>query len=611
MSFPIINANRRILVVDDNRAIHADFRKILGRPGPEEEALQEAESELFGVQPPIFFDLDSASQGEEALRMVQQALIDGRPYAMAFIDVRMPPGWDGIETTQRIWEVCPDLQVVICTAFADCSWNEMQDQINPVDRLLILKKPFDTIEARQMAHALTEKWRLVQETKAMVRDLEHRVEARTRDLAESQANALTMMQEAILQRTLAEHACEELKREMAERKKVENQLLHAQRMESVGRLSSGIAHDMNNILSPLLLCVFMMRRNLPASEMDEMLNVIESSAKRGADIVNQLLAFSRNIAGQKAVVQPHLLVHGMMKIMKGTFPKTITLSVHAPEHVWPVVGDPTQLHQVLLNLCVNARDAMTKGGKLSLTAENVRLDENDRAVNFEVAPGPYVLVRVLDSGEGIPPEVIDKIFEPFFTTKTTGKGTGLGLSTVIGIVKSHCGFIKVRSHKGSGTTFEVYIPASPGAAAVPVDSNGLALRGDEEMILVVDDERPIRNLLQRTLVSHGYRVICAENGAEAIDLYAQHQGQISAVITDIMMPLMDGVTMVRKLRAVAPDLKILAVSGMGGAAERTATKHELAAMNVTTLLSKPYSADEILEAVGRLFTVPFPTTKVA
>ncbi len=600
MSLPFVQTNRRILVVDDNRAIHDDFRKILGRPSPAEEAMQVADAELFGTQPPVFFDIDTASQGEEALQMVLQSLAEERPYAMAFIDVRMPPGWDGIETTQRIWAACPDLQVVICTAFSDCSWNEMREQINPRDRLLVLKKPFDTIEARQLAHALTEKWRLLQESKAKVEDLELRVKERTRDLAASQADAVKMMEEAVYQRRLAQQACEDLKREMAERKSIESQLIRAQRMESVGRLSSGIAHDMNNILTPVMLSVFMLRRNLPAAEKEEMLNLVESSAMRGADIVNQLLTFSRNAMGLKTVVEPHSLVHGMARIMKGTFPKSISLAFHAPEHVWPVLGDPTQLHQVLLNLCVNARDAMPAGGRLSLTAENVRLDENDRAVMAEASPGPYVLMRVSDSGEGIPPDVIDKIFEPFFTTKPTGKGTGLGLSTVIGIVKSHGGFLNLRSQVGTGTTFEIYLPATPGATLSEMEPVAASRRGGGEMILVVDDEKNIRDIVQRTLIDHGYRVLTAENGAVALDLYSQHREEISAVLTDIMMPLMDGAALVKQLRRLEPDLKIAAVSGMGNAAERLATTAELTALNVTIFLSKPYSAGDVLHAIGCL-----------
>ena len=606
MSLPSVQTNRRILVVDDNRAIHEDFRKILGRPSREEEDLQQAEAELFGVQKSVYFEIDTASQGEEALDMVQQAMADGCPYAMAFIDVRMPPGWDGIETTQRIWAICPDLQVVICTAFADCSWNEMQEQIKPVDRLLILKKPFDTVEARQMAHALTEKWRLLQESKAIVGDLEQLVQDRTWDLAASKANALQMMEEAIHQRKLAEQACDDLKREMAERKRVENQLITAQRMESVGRLASGIAHDMNNILTPMMLSVFMLRRNPPADEMEEMLTVIESSARRGADIVRQLLTFSRNAVGQRTVVEPPGLIQGMVKIMKGTFPKNIHIAFHAPEHVWPVMGDPTQLHQVLLNLCVNARDAMPKGGRLSVTAENVRLDDNDRIANPDAIPGPYVLLRVSDSGEGIPPDIIEKIFEPFFTTKPTGNGTGLGLSTVIGIVKSHRGFVNLRSQVAHGTMFEIYLPASPGTVAPTAEPVTAPPAGHGEFILVVDDEKCIRDVVQMTLVSHGYQVLGAENGAEALEVHAQNQEHIRVVLTDIMMPVMDGVTMVRKLKKVNPDLKILAASGMGSATDRQSTMADLKALNVTNFLNKPYSAQEILNSVGRLIALENP-----
>src|SRR5690606_4906198 len=218
-----ILAHRRILVIDDNTAIHDDFRKILGAKHSTEADLEAAEAKLFGAPEVASYSIDSATQGEEGYALVKKAVEEKRSYALAFVDVRMPPGWDGIETTRRLWEVCPDLQIVICTAYSDCSWSEMQERIQPRDRLLILKKPFDTIEVLQLANALTEKWRLLQESKTKLGDLNFMVKKRTQELEASQIAALNMMEDAVRNREEVERAYENLKREVEERRKLEEQ----------------------------------------------------------------------------------------------------------------------------------------------------------------------------------------------------------------------------------------------------------------------------------------------------------------------------------------------------------------------------------------------------
>jgi len=214
-----MNLNRRILVIDDNRAIHADFRKILGAPDEADVALDAAEARLFGAAQGVWFEIDTASQGQEGVEKVAQSLAENRPYSMAFVDYRMPPGWDGIETTKQLWTVCPDLQVVICTAFADCPWEEVLEELNAQDRLLILKKPFDAIEVMQLARALTEKWRLREESRARVDNLQHLVTARTQELEKSRAAAVQTMQEAVAAREKTEQTLVELNHEVAERKR--------------------------------------------------------------------------------------------------------------------------------------------------------------------------------------------------------------------------------------------------------------------------------------------------------------------------------------------------------------------------------------------------------
>jgi two-component system, cell cycle sensor histidine kinase and response regulator CckA len=382
-----------------------------------------------------------------------------------------------------------------------------------------------------------------------------------------------------------------------------SQLQRSQRLESVGRLASGIAHDMNNILAPILLSAFMLRRSLPPEEFEKTLANIEISTKRGADLVKQLLAFGRGAGGQRELVRISRVVGDMEKLIRGTFPKDINFCLHSTEEAWPVMGDATQLHQVLLNLCVNARDAMPGGGTLTLEVKNVRLDENYLAMHTEVegGAGPYLCLRVADTGQGMPPEVMDKIFDPFFTTKENGQGTGLGLATAMGVVKGHKGFVNLSSEVGVGSTFEIYLPASPDAVETDATVPPPALqRGRGEMILVVDDEPGIRDVLRKTLLHHGYQVVSAGDGIEAIVAYSQHRQEIKAVLTDIMMPFMDGVTMTRALKRMDPEVKVIASSGIGNNRDKTEKTAEMNAMGVTRFLSKPYTATEILAAIGAL-----------
>ncbi len=603
-----IAPNLRILVIDDNRAIHDDFRKILGEPDSDDAELIAAEAEIFGTQAPQFYTVDVASQGEEGFLMVQKAMAENRPYALAFVDMRMPPGWDGIETTRRIWDISPELQIVICTAYSDYSWDEMHQQIDPKDRLLILKKPFDTIEVLQMANALTEKWRLLQESKCKMHDLEHLVQQRTQDVEVSRSEALRMMDEAVLNSQRIEQAYQDLKREEEERRKLEEQfrdqtmqLQRAQRMESLGTLASGIAHDINNILAPILLSAFMLRQKLPAEDHEKTIGNIEVSATRGASLIKQLLTFARGVQGERVLVNMTGLMQEIQKLLQQIIPKNIEFNLKVHDGLWPIQGDVTQLHQVLLNLCVNARDAMPNGGSLTLGAMNVQIDETQAAFHSDARAGSYVCLHVIDTGEGMPPEVMEKIFDPFFTTKEIGKGTGLGLSTALGIVKGHQGFVYLRSEVNAGTSFEIYLPAEPNTLPSSVTASPLpkqSLKGRGELILVVDDEQGIREVLQKTLLCYGYQVLSASDGAEAIAQYFQHKHQIKAIVTDIMMPVMDGVTMIRALKKMDPDVRVIASSGVGLAKEKEERAVELNTLGVHTFLSKPYTAPEVLMAIG-------------
>ena len=693
---------------------------------------------------------------------------------MAFVDVRMPPGWDGVETTQKIWELDPNLQIVLCTAYSDYSWDEMFEKLGHRDGLLILKKPFDAVEAFQLAHALTEKWWLHQQSRRKMEELESRVAERTRELqqtnhalqtevvkvrigekiceflamtikdirpsqdipalmddlskatgdvknathwrhcrkdktmidveitshkltwlgrlaklvlindtternrAESrvreQADIINRAHDAIIvcnfedQRITfwnkgaeqlygwsAEEAigkpigelifANEKEREaplktlmstgefhgetrqvamdgrqiianiratlvrdpdgeplsvllitadVTDQKKLETQLLRAQRLESIGTLASGVAHDLNNILAPILCCAQTLRGDLDAEEFQSAISLIEDSAQRGANVVKQVLTFARGIEGERVLIKPTHLIEEMVDIARQTFPKSIQITGRYPEDLWTIQGDPTQLYQVLLNLSVNARDAMPNGGSLTLAAENFTIDENYAAMTPDAKVGPYVILRVTDSGAGMPRATVDKIFDPFFTTKEIGKGTGLGLSTVLGIVKSHGGFISLYSEIGQGTTFKIFLPATISdedlresrAAIAPVEGNG-------EQILVVDDEPNILRVTKMIFEKHNYRFVSANDGPEALALFAQQMDSIGGVLTDISMPYMDGVALVRSLRKMKSDIPIIASTGQGDQSRMS----ELQSLGVKNFLTKPYNLETLLTTV--------------
>jgi len=379
--------------------------------------------------------------------------------------------------------------------------------------------------------------------------------------------------------------------DVTDRKLLEQQFLRAQRLESIGTLAGGIAHDLNNLLAPIVMGVGLLREYEPAESTQAVIRIIERSAKRGTDLVQQVLSFARGVEGARLSVHLRHVIREVEAMMESTFPKNIELASHTDSDLGLVQGDPTQLNQVLLNLCVNARDAMPNGGTLSVTATNTAIDEQYAVMNHGVTPGRYVRLEVKDTGTGIPPAVLERIFEPFFTTKELGKGTGLGLSTVMGIVRSHGGFVHVASQPGQGSTFSVYLPASDTAAgtALPHGEDELP-RGNGELILVVDDEASIRDITRQTLEAFGYRVITAEDGAQAIALFAPRRDEIAVVLTDLMMPVMDGPALIAALRRLYPQVHVIAASGL----KSGSTVAPFAETAVQHFLAKPYTAEAML-----------------
>jgi PAS domain S-box-containing protein len=387
-------------------------------------------------------------------------------------------------------------------------------------------------------------------------------------------------------------------RDITEQKQIETQLLRAQRLESLGTLAGGIAHDLNNVLTPILTISQLLPLKLsPLNEKNQkLLKILEDSSKRGAYMVKQILTFVRGLDGELVPLQIKQVLDEIAAMIDSTFPKSIEINLDiVTKDLWLVSANATHLHQVFMNFCVNARDAMPNGGSLIISATNKVVDETYARMNLDAKVGSYVVVTFKDNGMGIAPEHIDRIFEPFFTTKKLGEGTGLGLSTTMGIIKNHGGFVTVSSEVGRETQFQVFLPAIDVTATAPEQIPALP-HGQGELILVVDDEINIREMLKVTLESYNYHVIAACDGVEAIAIYARHQDDIKAILIDVMMPLMDGTTAIKKLQQfnARHELKIIACSGV------IASNNLLAMAGVKAFLPKPFMAEDLLITLSKI-----------
>lgn len=383
--------------------------------------------------------------------------------------------------------------------------------------------------------------------------------------------------------------------ERAEKKKLEADFLRAQRMDSMGALAGGIAHDLNNALTPVLMSVELLKNCDNNAVRQKLLDLIASSAQRATGMVKQILGFARGRHGTGPVQVSHL-VREMAKIVQDTFPKSIVLSVNSGgQGLWQIHSDATELHQVLLNLCVNARDAMPNGGRLTLFTQNVRLDQ-ESAAQLKAKLGPHVLISVEDTGSGIPSDVLPRVFEPFFTTKLPDKGTGLGLSTVASIVKHLGGGIHVETELGRGTKFNIYLPAiESGAGELEANPQEKALpTGHGELILVVEDEEAVCELTKTTLENYGYRVVTANNGVQGISRFEEYKDEVRALVTDTDMPYMNGMGAIHAIREMKPDIPVIIASG---SKRDTEWMRRVETENVINL-SKPFSVEQLLLAVG-------------
>jgi PAS domain S-box-containing protein len=675
----------RVLVVDDNPAIHEDFRKILGAKSESQARLDNIEAELFGQADAAGdragFRIDSALQGQEALALVQKAVQENDPYVLAFVDVRMPPGWDGVETLERIWQCAPELQAVICTAYSDYSWDDMTRRLGHTDNLLILKKPFETVEVLQLAHALTQKWALARQAKLRVEDLDRMVRLRTEELRGSEErfskafhcspNPAAILSgaerkflganqsfvdlsgyppEQLMQRTdrdlqlWAKHSDSNeaaalpdgrlrnqaflLRRsdgttrqillsiepitlgttpcllvnaeDITDQLKLEAQLRQAQKMEVIGRMAAGIAHEFNNVLTVIQGDVGLLLTAGASTMLDRtaLLNQIMQASQRAASFTKQLLAFSR-----KQVLQPRLLnlsatVQNTKKMLSRLIGEKFEVRLQCPNELPSVMADEGGVEQILINLALNARDAMPNGGLIDISTESVVLDAASVAANAEARAGRFVCLAITDQGCGMDTQILARIFDPFFTTKDVGKGTGLGLSTIHGIVKQHEGWVNVISEVGRGSTFKIFLPAVD-APAAPASGQKASHApapepGNGETVLVVEDEKSVRDLACAALQKRGYEVFKASNGPEAVELWEHCPKPISLLLTDMVMPCgMSGNELAKILLARNPKLKVLYTSGYSPEIFR---KDSILVQGIN-FLPKPYDFTSLLKAV--------------
>ncbi len=637
----------RILIVDDNPSIHEDFTKIFqnSAPGAVSE-LEETEIALFskservtGTHQPQY-RIDSALQGQEGVELAAKAVAEGDPYAVAFVDMRMPPGWDGVETIRRLWQADPGVQVVICTAYSDYTWEDIRSTLGCPDNLLILKKPFDIIEVLQLAQNLTRKWLLDQQARLRMEEMERMVDVRTKELRQSEERFATAFRAAplpqailsfstgqfvdvndafcamlghrkeeivgdsagFLQRTGLLKAlrqphplrnCEaELQKkdgqprrtrlstqattlagqphlilmaeDVTERLELEDQLRHRHKMEAVGQLAAGVAHDFNNILTVIQghLSLQLASSEFSDEARESLTETLEAS-ERAASLTRQLLTFSRKHLFQPEPLDLNALIQQDIRMLNRLIGDQVELTLACGADLPPVRGDLPSIEQVAMNLVINARDAMPNGGRLTIRTDAVALTPAEAAQNPEAREGSFVRLSVEDTGHGMDQATLARIFEPFFTTKEVGRGTGLGLATVYGIIKQHEGWLSVRSTPGEGTSFSIYLPISEVPVGAKVSDRGIeTMQRAGLTVLVVEDEPSVRTIMKQLLVHSGCRVIEAGDAREGYAKWTLHKAEVDLLITDIVMP--GGITghdLARQLLLEVPTLKVIYCSG--------------------------------------------------
>jgi PAS domain S-box-containing protein len=696
----------RILIADDETAILDLFSEILAKePRDRSPELSKLSSSLFGsprdAGEPGRFELTLAGQGETAVAEVKRALAENRPFAVAFLDVRMPPGRGGVEAAERIRNLDPMVQIVCITAYSDVDPREISARIPPADKLLYLQKPFDPQEIIQLAWSLAAKWKAESDYIALRQRLESLVEERTFELAEANAKLTTeikarekvarliasakaewestfdSVQDLIvilgrdnrvkrLNMSLANRlglsprlvagkplrdvlkpdahpgsyyrellemcdgsfhtrelsipglrgeflvtaspmpdasgAFEQtvlVAHDVTQRKGLEARLRQAQKMEAIGTLAGGIAHDFNNILGIIMgFAEMAMDAAKDDPTMSRRVNHILEACQRARDLIFQILTFSRQSSEEASPLRMGPLVAETMKLLSATLPKNILIEESIkPGEDW-VRADPTQIQQILMNLCSNAAHAMReKGGSLFVGLQTVEFGADKAQAPPELSPGRYVRLSVRDTGHGMPPEVIERIFDPFFTTKNPGVGTGMGLSVVHGIVQKYGGAVTVDSAPNRGSTFTVHLPlASPDADEGSRTANADALPAGQGRILAVDDEKALLEMTRDMLTSLGYTVTAVDSPAGALKLIAADPAAFDAVFTDQTMPGMTGAELAREILSLRADIPIVMSTGYSDAINPEKAKE----LGIREYLLKPVLKRALAEAMARV-----------
>ncbi|MBI5423359.1 MAG: response regulator [Opitutae bacterium] len=688
----------RVLIVDDTASIHQDFTKVLATPAaPSRTTLDDLAGAVFGDAPPTpakgpypTFELHSAFQGAEALQLVRRAVAEDRPYSLAFVDMRMPPGWDGLETTSQLWSVDPDIQVVICTAYSDHSWASISERLGRSHNLLILKKPFDHVEALQLAHALTHKWELTRAQRAQVAELDRMVNERTHQLATAEQrfaeafNATPIPQAIVAHEPAFEvlavndafrrelrlsledcvHATPEtfgrgldparwrnllarvvagehvddyaflyhpqpgverhlrcsarattidgrrcsiwLLRDVTHQLETEQQLRQSQKLEAVGQLSAGVAHDFNNLLTVIHGYTSELLATDPSKEVRRMLEPVQTAASRAASLTRQLLVFSRKQVTQPELVSPNDILDELRPLLRRLIGTDIDFQWDIAPSLPPIMADPASIEQIVVNLVVNARDAMPNGGRIHVSASRVTVGPEMIARQIDARPGEFIQVSIADTGTGIPPEILPRIFEPFFTTKDAGKGTGLGLSTVYSIIHQHGGWITVQSQRGAGTTFTFFhptvavpapdVPTEHAPAAAALSSAPRSIR----RILVAEDDPVVHELLSAVFARKGIACDIAMDGVAALAYWRSRPDDYDLVVSDMVMPKgVSGLRLIREIRNQRPKLPAILMSGYSAVLADPTALDDVPG-GPPKLLLKPFFPNDLLSAMNEV-----------
>lgn len=586
----MMNARGNILIVDDNQSVFEAFQKILVSSAPDPR-LVEMEEALFGSvssTPVATFRLTYAAQGMEAIEKLEAEKRNGSSFAVAFVDVRMPPGIDGIETAQRLWALDADLEIVICSAYSDYSWSDMARKLGRPDRWVILKKPFDNIEVLQLAHALTEKWMLRQQTRAQVEALEAGVAARTAEL------------EAALEKL--KHESAERARFEEERRMIERKLEETQRLEGLGMLAGGVAHDFNNILTGILASASLAGMDVaPGTEVSLHLKRIEENSLRAAGLCQQLLVYAGKGQVSASSLDLNVLLRETLQLLHASVPKDAELALELAPKLPAIAGDAARLSQVFMNLVLNAAEALNGGPRrIRISTGTARLDQTalEKTVfRGEAKAGEFVTVEVTDTGLGMTPDTLSRIFEPFFTTKFTGRG--LGLCAVVGIVRGHGGAMHVESEQGRGTTFRVYLPVAASAGPAVAEPRASATPKEKGRVLVVDDEDAVRLVAAAAIKRQGFDTEVAADGTEAVEIMERGQNGFVGVLLDMTMPKMDGLTTLVNLRKIQPGLPVILMSGH----DQGDIARKLEGHADVMMLKKPFTVDELQRCATQCFKV--------